>query len=178
MVTSLVDEVATAASGGGAAFAVLDLCGAEKGFATGHPEGDAAPAIGWQMGIDHAALEDVCDTVVVTGYAADPCAWISTLTRPSSPKPRGSVSCSVRCRRTAGRQRTLPRRSPSRASVVWGVSTSTITVSAGWTLWIGFVRLSLPDRGSHLGGSRTAPTWFDRSEKCRDARLDCDCPNY
>ena len=71
-VTSLVDEVATAVSGGGASFAVLDLCGAEKGFATGHPEGDAAPAIGWQMGIDHAALADVCDTVSATGYTADP----------------------------------------------------------------------------------------------------------
>jgi len=71
-VTSFVSEVATAASGGGAGFAVLDLCGAEKGFATGHPEGDAAPAIGWQMGIDHAALAGVCDTVSATGYAADP----------------------------------------------------------------------------------------------------------
>jgi hypothetical protein len=71
-VTSLVEEVATAASGGGAGFAVLDLCGAEKGFATGHPEGDAAPAIGWQMGIDHAALAGVCKIVSATGYAAEP----------------------------------------------------------------------------------------------------------
>ncbi len=71
-VTSLLDEVATAASGGGAGFAFLDLCGAEKGFATGHPEGDAAPALGWQMGIDHTAGADVCDIVSATGYAADP----------------------------------------------------------------------------------------------------------
>jgi hypothetical protein len=71
-VISLVDEVATAASSGGADFVVLDLCGAEKGFATGRPEGEAASALGWQMGIDHAALADVCDTVAVTGYAADP----------------------------------------------------------------------------------------------------------
>jgi hypothetical protein len=71
-VTSLLDGVATAASGGGAGFAFLDLCGAEKGFATGHPEGDAAPALGWQMGIDHTAGADVCDTVSATGYAADP----------------------------------------------------------------------------------------------------------
>ena len=70
-VTSLVDEVATAASGGGVGLAFLDLCGAEKGFATGHPEGDAASAIGWQMGIDAAALAGVCDTVAATGYAAD-----------------------------------------------------------------------------------------------------------
>jgi hypothetical protein len=69
-VTSLVDEVA--ASGGGAGFAVLDLCGAEKGFATGYPEGEAAPILGWQMGIDQAELADVCDTVAATGYAADP----------------------------------------------------------------------------------------------------------
>ena len=71
-VTSLLDEVTTAASGGGAGFAFLDLCGAEKGFATGHPEGDAAPALGWQMGIDHTAGADVCDIVSATGYAADP----------------------------------------------------------------------------------------------------------
>src|SRR5919107_2371323 len=70
-VTSLVDEVATAASGGGVSLAFLDLCGAEKGFATGHPEGEAAPALGWQMGIDAAALAGVCDTVAATGYAAD-----------------------------------------------------------------------------------------------------------
>src|SRR5215210_2175862 len=71
-VTSLVDEVARAASGGGASLTFLDLCGAEKGFATGHPEGEAAPALGWQMGIDVAALAGVCDTVAATGYAADP----------------------------------------------------------------------------------------------------------
>jgi len=71
-VTSLVDEVATAASGGGASLTFLDLCGAEEGFATGHPEGKAAPALGWQMGIDHAALDGVCDTVSATGYAAEP----------------------------------------------------------------------------------------------------------
>jgi hypothetical protein len=71
-VTSLVDEVARAVSGGGASFAFLDLCGAEKGFATGHPEGEAAPALGWQLGIDAAALAGVCDTLAATGYASDP----------------------------------------------------------------------------------------------------------
>ncbi|MBA3636754.1 MAG: hypothetical protein H0W57_10095 [Rubrobacteraceae bacterium] len=71
-VTSLVDEVATAASGGGTSLTLLDLCGAEKGFATGQPEGEAAPALGWQMGIDAAALAGVCDTVAATGYAVDP----------------------------------------------------------------------------------------------------------
>ena len=71
-VTSLVDEVATAASDEGISFTFLDLCGAEKGFATGHPEGEAAPALGWQMGIDHAALAGACATVSATGYAAEP----------------------------------------------------------------------------------------------------------
>jgi hypothetical protein len=71
-VTSLVGEVATVASGGGASLTVLDLCGAEKGFATGRPEGGATPALGWQMGIDHAALAGVCDTLSATGYATDP----------------------------------------------------------------------------------------------------------
>ncbi len=71
-VTSLVGEVTRAASDGGASLTFLDLCGAEKGFATGHPEGEAAPALGWQMGIDAAALAGVCDTVAATGYAADP----------------------------------------------------------------------------------------------------------
>ncbi len=67
-VTSLVEEVA--ASGGGVGLAFLDLCGAQKGFETGHPE--AAPDIGWQMGIDASALAGVCDMVAATGYAADP----------------------------------------------------------------------------------------------------------
>jgi hypothetical protein len=71
-VTSLVDEVATAASDGGTDLALLDLCGAEKGFTTGRPEGEAAPTLGWQMGIDHAALADVCETISATGYAVDP----------------------------------------------------------------------------------------------------------
>ena len=71
-ITSLVDEVAAAASGNGVSLTFLDLCGAEKGFATGHPAGEAAPALGWQMGIDAAALAVVCDTVAATGYAADP----------------------------------------------------------------------------------------------------------
>jgi hypothetical protein len=71
-VTSLVGEVTRAASDGGTSLTFLDLCGAEKGFATGHPEGEAAPALGWQMGIDAAALAGVCDTVAATGYAADP----------------------------------------------------------------------------------------------------------
>lgn len=70
-VTSLAAEV-SAAAGADTSVAFLDLSGAEKGFATGHPTGDAAPTIGWQMGVDVAALAETCDTIEATGYAADP----------------------------------------------------------------------------------------------------------
>jgi hypothetical protein len=52
--------------------AFLDLSGAEKGFATGRPTGDAAPTAGWRTGVDVASLARACDTVEATGYAADP----------------------------------------------------------------------------------------------------------
>ena len=70
-VTSLAAEVSVAA-GASTNVAFLDLSGAEKGFATGHPKGDAAPMTGWQMGVDVTALAEVCDTIAATGYAADP----------------------------------------------------------------------------------------------------------
>lgn len=70
-VTSLAAEV-TAAAGEGTCVAFLDLSGAEKGFATGKPQGGAAPTIAWQAGVDIAALGEVCDTVAATGYASDP----------------------------------------------------------------------------------------------------------
>ena len=70
-VTSLAAEV-SAAAGADTSVAFLDLSGAEKGFATGHPTGDAAPTVGWRMGIDVAALAEVCETIQATGYAADP----------------------------------------------------------------------------------------------------------
>ena len=70
-VTSLAAEVVGAAADEGARVVFLDLSGAEKGFATGHPEGEAAPALGWQLGIDITALAEVCDTVGAAGYAAD-----------------------------------------------------------------------------------------------------------
>ncbi|MGI8867188.1 MAG: hypothetical protein ACR2G1_10695 [Rubrobacteraceae bacterium] len=70
-VTSLTAEV-SAAAGEDTSLAFLDLSGAEKGFATGHPTGDAVPEIGWQMGIDVSTIMDVCDTIEVAGYAADP----------------------------------------------------------------------------------------------------------
>jgi hypothetical protein len=70
-VTSLAAEV-SAAAGADTSIAFLDLSGAEKGFATGHPTGDAAPTSGWQIGIDVAALAEVCETIEATGYAAGP----------------------------------------------------------------------------------------------------------
>ena len=70
-VTSLAAEVSAAVADEGARFVFLDLSGAEKGFATGHPTGEAAPTIGWKSGVDAAALAEVCDSVEVTGYAAD-----------------------------------------------------------------------------------------------------------
>jgi hypothetical protein len=70
-VTSLADEVSVAV-GKDKSVIFLDLSGAEKGFATGHPEGAAAPTIGWQTGVDVAALSETCDAVEATGYAADP----------------------------------------------------------------------------------------------------------
>jgi hypothetical protein len=70
-VTSLAAEVSDAV-GQSTTVTFLDLSGAEKGFATGHPTGDAAPTIGWQTGLDVTALAEVCDTIEATGYAADP----------------------------------------------------------------------------------------------------------
>ena len=70
-VSSLAAELSMAV-GEGTSITFLDLSGAEKGFATGYPTGDAASAIGWQMGIDVNALAEVCDTIEVAGYAADP----------------------------------------------------------------------------------------------------------
>jgi len=69
-VTSLADEVSDAVGEKSVIF--LDLSGAEKGFATGQPEGAAAPTVGWQTGVDVAALSETCGAVELTGYAADP----------------------------------------------------------------------------------------------------------
>ena len=70
-VTSLAAEVSTAA-GDDTSMAFLDLSGAEKGFTTGRPTGDAAPEAGWHTGVDIASLARACGTVEATGYAADP----------------------------------------------------------------------------------------------------------
>ena len=71
-VVSLVAEATQAAASEGAGFAFIDLSGAVKGYATGRPQGDAAPATAWQFGIDVAGVAEACGQVEVIGYAADP----------------------------------------------------------------------------------------------------------
>ncbi|MDQ6721931.1 MAG: hypothetical protein M3003_14210 [Candidatus Dormibacteraeota bacterium] len=71
-VVSLVAEAALSAASEGAGFAFIDLSGAVKGYATGRPEGDPAPATAWQFGIDIAGVAAACGQVEAIGYAADP----------------------------------------------------------------------------------------------------------
>ncbi len=71
-VASLVAECAQAAKSEGADFAFIDLSGAIKGYATGRPQGAAAPTIAWQFGIDVAAIAEACGQVEAIGYAVDP----------------------------------------------------------------------------------------------------------
>jgi len=71
-VTSLAGEAAEAARAESAGFAFIDLSGAVKGYATGRPEGDASPTVGWQFGIDVAGIVAACGQVEAIGYAADP----------------------------------------------------------------------------------------------------------
>jgi len=72
-VASLVSDCAQAATlAGGAPLVFIDLSGAVKGYATGRPEGDAAPSIAWQFGIDVGMIAESCDQIEAIGYAADP----------------------------------------------------------------------------------------------------------
>jgi hypothetical protein len=71
-VTTLAAAVAEAARGGGARLEFMDLSGAVKGYATGKPEGEAAAAIAWRLGVDLPALAGTCDGLEAIGYAADP----------------------------------------------------------------------------------------------------------
>jgi hypothetical protein len=71
-VASLVAEAAKSAATEGARFAFIDLSGAVKGYATGNPQGDPAPAIAWQFGIDIGAVAKACGQIEAIGYAADP----------------------------------------------------------------------------------------------------------
>ena len=72
MVTSLTAEAGQAAAAEGAGFAFIDLSGAVKGYASGRPEGDPAPTIAWQFGIDVSGVAAACGQVEAIGYAADP----------------------------------------------------------------------------------------------------------
>jgi hypothetical protein len=72
-VASLVGECAQAATfAGGAPLVFIDLSGAVKGYATGRPQGDAAPSIAWQFGIDVGMIAESCGQIEAIGYAADP----------------------------------------------------------------------------------------------------------
>jgi hypothetical protein len=71
-VSSLAAEATEAAAAEGARFAFIDLSGAVKGYATGRPQGDPAPAIAWQFGIDVGGVAAACGQVEAIGYAADP----------------------------------------------------------------------------------------------------------
>jgi hypothetical protein len=72
VVTSLVEEVAEAARGGGAELEIIDSSGAMKGYGTGRPTGAPAPAVAWQLGVDVDAVARVSDGIEAIGYAADP----------------------------------------------------------------------------------------------------------
>jgi hypothetical protein len=71
-VATLVGEAAEAAAVEGAEFAFIDLAGATKGYATGRPEGAAAPAAAWEFGVDLAMVARSCGQIEVAGYASDP----------------------------------------------------------------------------------------------------------
>jgi hypothetical protein len=72
VVTSLVEEVAEAARGGGAELEIIDSSGAMKGYGTGRPSGAPAPAVAWQLGVDVPAVARASDGIEAIGYAADP----------------------------------------------------------------------------------------------------------
>jgi hypothetical protein len=73
VVTSLAQEVMTAVEQAGSArFVVMDMAGAAKGYATGQPAGDPAPASAWQDGLDLPALSRACHGIEAIGYTQDP----------------------------------------------------------------------------------------------------------
>ena len=71
-VTSLAAAATQSAASEGAHFAFIDLSGAVKGYATGRPQGDPAPAIAWHSGIDVGGVAAASGQVEAIGYAADP----------------------------------------------------------------------------------------------------------
>ena len=71
IVTSLVEEVANEAHAAGVGFELIELSGAEKGYATGRPTGAPAPAMAWQLGVDLDGVAAACDGIEAIGYAAE-----------------------------------------------------------------------------------------------------------
>jgi hypothetical protein len=51
---------------------MMDMSGAAKGYATGMPTGDPAPADAWQEGVDPAAASRAAHALSVIGYAREP----------------------------------------------------------------------------------------------------------
>ncbi len=73
IVTSLTAEVRAAVeAAGGSRFVVMDMAGAAKGYATGEPTGDPAPASAWREGIDPATIAEAGHGLATIGYARDP----------------------------------------------------------------------------------------------------------
>jgi hypothetical protein len=71
-VAALAGELAAATGERGARLELLDGSGAAKGYASGRPEGDAAPSIAWRLGIDVAACARAGAAIGAIAYAADP----------------------------------------------------------------------------------------------------------
>jgi hypothetical protein len=72
VVSELVADVADAVRAQGARLRFCDLSGALKGYASGAPEGAAAAATSWILGVDLPAVAATGTLVGALGYAADP----------------------------------------------------------------------------------------------------------
>jgi hypothetical protein len=72
VVATLAGELAATAGEHGARLELLDSSGAAKGYATGRPEGDAAPSIAWRLGVDVAACARAGASIGAIAYAAEP----------------------------------------------------------------------------------------------------------
>jgi len=70
VVASLVEEISDGLDGLGTQLDFIDTSGALKGYASGRPQGLAAPSIAWRFGIDIPRIAKVA-LVTGAGYAAD-----------------------------------------------------------------------------------------------------------
>lgn len=72
-VTTLAAEIAgVVADAGDTHFMFMDMSGAAKGYATGEPAGDPAPANAWLDGVDLPAIIPAVHGLEAVGYARDP----------------------------------------------------------------------------------------------------------